>query len=397
MRKGRLFNTKENTRMQKDKRLTTICKTATVFLCLFFCADQTFQSDAGGVESSHILDPICAGAATVIDLGVEPTEEEIQDYVVNSWKRPGSLVMARVNDSVNVRLEPDENSQRVGKLYKDCAGYIIQYTDTWTKISSGELVGWVRNDYLSFGEDAQKEAEDVGVYLATVNTQTLRVRMEASTDSGVVGLVAEGDVYQVVNAEDDWVVIDFEGDSGYINTEYVDMEFCLDSGETMEQIEERERAEEAARTAARAAAAAASSSSSSSSSLSSYNTTTATTTTNYGSYAAEASDVQLLGALIQCEAGNQSYEGKLAVGAVVMNRVRSSAYPGTIYSVIFASGQFTPAGNGKVDQRLCQGVNASCLQAAQEAINGVSNVGTATHFRRAGSHDGIVIGGHVFW
>ena len=105
----------------------------------------------------------------------------------------------------------------------------------------------------------------------------------------------------------------------------------------------------------------------------------------------------LLGALIQCEAGNQPYEGKVAVGAVVMNRLRSGAYPNTLYGVIYASHQFSPAGCGALDRRIAKGVDNSCLQAAQEALNGYSNVGNATHFRRTGAHDGIVIAGHVFW
>lgn len=80
-----------------------------------------------------------------------------------------------------------------------------------------------------------------------------------------------------------------------------------------------------------------------------------------------------------------------------MNRVRSGGYPNTISEVIYASGQFPPARNGAVERKIEKGVKASCLQAAQEAISGVSNVGTATHFRRAGNHDGIVVGSHVFW
>ncbi len=85
------------------------------------------------------------------------------------------------------------------------------------------------------------------------------------------------------------------------------------------------------------------------------------------------------------------------MGAVVMNPVRSGAYPSTLYGVIYASGQFSPAGSGKVDARIAKGVKSSCLKAATEALNGVSNVGSATHFRRTGSHAGIEIGGHVFW
>lgn len=119
---------------------------------------------------------------------------------------------------------------------------------------------------------------------------------------------------------------------------------------------------------------------------------------NYGEYTTDADTTQLLAALIQCEAGCESYEGQLAVGAVVMNRVRSGAYPSSIHGVIYASGQFTPALNGKVNTVYESGrISASCVQAAQEAISGVSNVGDMTHFRRNNGRDGLVIGNHVFY
>ena len=107
----------------------------------------------------------------------------------------------------------------------------------------------------------------------------------------------------------------------------------------------------------------------------------------------------LLAALIQCEAGGESYEGQLAVGAVVMNRVRSGAYPDNVYGVIYASGQFTPALNGKVDQVYLSGrIRESCIKAAEEAIAGNTNVGAACHFRRDnGTRDGVVIGHQVFF
>ncbi len=109
-------------------------------------------------------------------------------------------------------------------------------------------------------------------------------------------------------------------------------------------------------------------------------------------------EVKLLAALIQCEAGGECYEGQVAVGAVVMNRVADPRFPETISEVIYQSGQFTPVKHGKVDRVLASGnIYESCLQAAREAISGVSNVGTATRFRRGTRADGIVIQHHVFY
>ena len=116
-----------------------------------------------------------------------------------------------------------------------------------------------------------------------------------------------------------------------------------------------------------------------------------------GPVAVGATDETLLAALVYCEAGNQPYEGQLAVASVVMNRVRSGAYPNTVAGVIYASGQFTPAMNGKVAMQLQKGVPDICLQAAQAAIGGATNVGMATHFRRWTGQEGLVIGAHVFY
>ena len=119
----------------------------------------------------------------------------------------------------------------------------------------------------------------------------------------------------------------------------------------------------------------------------------------YGELNLTQAELDMLTAMIYCEARGESYEGQLAVGAVVMNRVRNGRYPNTIADVIYAPGQF-PYAAAKIHEVMARGVKASCLQAAQEAINGASNVGSFTHFKSArsavaGAH--IVIGGHVFY
>ncbi len=108
------------------------------------------------------------------------------------------------------------------------------------------------------------------------------------------------------------------------------------------------------------------------------------------------SDLDLLAALIYCEAGNQSREGMVAVGAVVMNRVASSSFPNSISEVIYQSGQFTPASSGTLSQALANGVPSSCYEAAQAAMNGENPVGDALYFN-AGSGQGMQIGDHQFY
>ena len=195
---------------------------------------------------------------------------------------------------------------------------------------------------------------------------------------------------------DGWVAVDYGGKTGYVSADYVDVSFEVDFGETLEQVEERRKVEQKQEEALEKAAA--------EKVLKKENKkdgqkkTEKSDAETLKAAVASVEDSILLAALIQCEAGDEPYEGQVAVGAVVMNRVKSGAYPNAIKDVIYASGQFTPAGSGRVARVIASGkLKQSCLQAAQEAMAGVSPVGAATHFRRAGSREGIVIGNHVFW
>lgn len=111
---------------------------------------------------------------------------------------------------------------------------------------------------------------------------------------------------------------------------------------------------------------------------------------------ASADDVSLLAALIFCEAGNQSRDGKVAVGAVVMHRVASSSFANTIQGVIYQSGQFTPAYSGSLAAALAGGVPSDCYEAAQAALNGEDPVPGALYFN-TGSGKGVKIGDHQFY
>lgn len=115
------------------------------------------------------------------------------------------------------------------------------------------------------------------------------------------------------------------------------------------------------------------------------------------SYVPQDSDAYLLGAIIQCEADGESYDGKLAVGSVVLNRVKSSYFPNTVAGVIYQSGQFSPVTSGRLAYRLEAGVNSTCLQAAQDVLNGNITVSCLYFCANNGIISGTVIGNHVFY
>lgn len=110
-------------------------------------------------------------------------------------------------------------------------------------------------------------------------------------------------------------------------------------------------------------------------------------------------DRRLLANLIYCEAGGEPYEGQVAVGSVVINRVLSSKYPDTVVGVIYQSGQFSPVASGRLDLALATDkATDSCYRAADAAMSGISNVGNCVYFRTPiEGLTGINIGGHVFY
>lgn len=110
-------------------------------------------------------------------------------------------------------------------------------------------------------------------------------------------------------------------------------------------------------------------------------------------------DRLMLATIIYCEAGGEPYAGKLAVGAVVINRLLSSIYPDTVAGVIYQRKQFSPVGSGRFELALTNGkATQSCYQAADEAMQGNTNVGNCVYFRTPiEGLTGISIGGHIFY
>ena len=104
---------------------------------------------------------------------------------------------------------------------------------------------------------------------------------------------------------------------------------------------------------------------------------------------------ELMASIIYCEAGNQPYEGQVAVGAVIMNRVKSGSYPDSIEAVIYQSGQFGPAATGWLNRvRSSKGYSQTALQAAVDSLNGSNPIGNCLYFDQGGS--GMKIGAHYF-
>ena len=343
--------------------------------------DVSAEGQAEG-EADVDVETVDVEAADATETTLSAEEQEWQDKL-----------MADVKDFLYVRAKADADSDIVGKLYKGDRALIKKQGGEWTKIASGSVNGYVKNEYCVFGQEAYAYAKKHCDTVAKVTIDGLRVRRSPAEDAGVVKTVVTGDKFKVnkkANKTDGWVAIKVDSDTCYVSADYVTLSLDTGKAVTLEEEAAAQKAEEEKKAAAAQTA--------SSSSSSSNGQTTTTSTTQNTSLAASADEETLLAALVQCEAGGQGVQCMTAVGAVVVNRVRSGSYPSSIYNVIYQRGQFGPASSGRLESRLASGVSSSARQAARAALSGSDPTGGAKSFKLASSgHAGVVIGPIVFY
>lgn len=199
-----------------------------------------------------------AGIATALEAYEENTvnaEVKIKEYLDTAATNK-NLCIAKVNNYVNVRKGPSENDEVVGKLYDKSAGQVLEEVDGWYKISSGSIKeGYVKKEFVVVGAEAEELAKKVGTRLATVITQTLRVREDATTESAILGLVPEGEELVVEEEKEGWVKVSIEEGNGWVSIDYVTLRTDYVQAESKEEEEARLAREEAERRAAQEAAA----------------------------------------------------------------------------------------------------------------------------------------------
>ena len=155
----------------------------------------------------------------------------------------GELAFAQCEEYINIRQEPDENSEVVAKIYNDNAATIISKTGDWYQITSGNAFGYVKADYLVTGDEASAIAEKVQYHIARIHPAELYIRSEKSEESTAVGSVHQADEVDAVSYDNGaWIqIVADDGTKGYINAYYADYLTCYPVAETLEEEEDRLR------------------------------------------------------------------------------------------------------------------------------------------------------------
>lgn len=305
---------------------------------------------------------ILGSVLTLTVIMAAPVKAETKEETILNKTDWSTMAAANVEGYANIRSEANADSGIVGVLMPGYAVTVTEKGDEWSKISSNGVEGYIKNEYLVFGEEAKAHYRNMCGITGVVQADSLRVREAASTDSAQVGTLTQNGEVSVFGEEADWYQIQYSGSSAYVHADYVTLSEELKGAVSMEE----------------------------------YQASQAVSAGSSSVISADSNDVAMLAALIECEAGGESYTGMVAVGAVVVNRVNSGSFPNSISGVIYQSGQFTPVATGTFQSVLARGARSDCYAAAQAALAGESPVGGCLYFN-SGYGSGIQIGYQHFY
>ena len=296
-------------------------------------------------------------------------------------------------DMLDIHAEANTASAVVGQVMEDGHVAILAKYNDWVQIQAGEIAGWVPAENLVETEISNEEA-------VAANEQVIAERTGATASEDE--FFAEEEVQQ-----DETAALQAEASKAAQN-EIEEVQAAEEAARIEAEAQAKAAAEEAARLEAEAQAKAAAEEAArleaeAQAKAAAEEAARIAAEAQQAALAAQtaavsAEELKLLANIIYCEAGSESYVGKVAVGNVIMNRVKSASQPNTITEVVYAKGQFSPVRNGSLQRALSSDkADAACYQAAIEALAGAQPVGGKLFFRRNNGRSGQVIGHHVFY
>ena len=326
-------------------------------------------------------------------------------------------------DMLDIHAEANTASAVIGQVMEDGHVAILAKYNDWVQIQAGEIAGWVPAENLVETEISNEEAVAANEQViaertgATASEDEFFAEEEVQQDE-TAALQAEAseaaqNEIEEVQAAEEAARIEAEAQAKAAAEEAAQLEAeaqaktAAEEAARLEAEAQAKAAEEAARIEAEAQAKAAAEEAArieaEAQAKAAEEAARLAAEAQQAALAAQTAaisteELKLLANIIYCEAGSESYVGKVAVGNVIMNRVKSASQPNTITEVVYAKGQFSPVRNGSLQRALSSDkADAACYQAAIEALAGAQPVGGKLFFRRNNGRSGQVIGHHVFY
>ena len=322
----------------KERMRRILCCMGTAGVMTVMMAVPAMAADV--TEDDQNIEVVQEAEQTVDEADVQDESEvqeetEVQEEAQAEDAQDSSWsdkVAANVLTYANIREGADVSSQCIGRLPSGAVATVVGNDEGWMQVTSGEVNGYIREDLVVSGDEA-------------------RNLYEAMYGAGDISAEA--------------VTVDAEAEAAAAEAAARAVQVSAEA----EQPEQGQAAEETEADSSQAAAQ---------------------------EVSVSTSDLDLMAAIIECEAGGESYEGKVGVGAVIMNRIRSGEFPNTLSEVIYQSGQFEPTWTGKLSNVLSRGASEACYAAAQDVFAGANTIGDRLFFH-AGGGSGLTIGNQTFY
>lgn len=356
-------------------------------------SNASYTSDVARTANSSEIKDSALTSATSETIDNEKSEEILEvAEIVEAPPEPlySNIGISIAKEYVNIRKDPSTDSGVLGKLYRDSAAEILSTEGDWYYVESGSVKGYAKAEYIKTGLSDEELITNFSVQNIRVDVDGLNVREEPSTEAKKLTVVYQNETYPVIEITEEWIQIEIQDENlkGYVKEEMTELivDFKDAISKEEEQLILQLQAEERARQE------------------------TAIKYRDSVSYTEQ--DLKLLACLVHSEAGTQSYEGKLAVANVVLNRTKSSKYPDTMKEVIYQPGQFTVAKSGSLQKQLENFGNYSSksqklsIKAAKDALEGANNIGSRLYFHsyKAAVKKGydtknkcVKLEDHLFW
>lgn len=190
-------------------------------------------------NDSNVVTASAQGAPQTDDASQEPEQANEAAQTPTAAQTCGytNLGMSVISSgNLNIRQEASTDSEVVGILTNHNACELLEDAGDWYKVTSGKVTGYVNKQYLVTGDEAEAIAEQEIKTVATVNTETLNVRAEKSTEAAVLSQVGNSEAFTVNSVADGWVEISVDDSVGYISQDYVTLAQALPTAKTIEQV-----------------------------------------------------------------------------------------------------------------------------------------------------------------
>lgn len=222
-----------------------------LLICL---AAGIFAVNPMTADAAQISLALSGGISSSLDEAVTADSEmaEALDKAVKTTYT--GFCVAKVDDYANIRSEASEDGEIIGKLYNKSVGTVEAEENGWYLITSGNVHGYIKTDYVAILAEADALAAEAGTRVAKVITETLRVREEATTDSSILGLIPLGEELIVLEETDTFAKVDIEEGAGWVSKDYIELRTDYSYAESREEEQARLAKEEEARKAAQRAA-----------------------------------------------------------------------------------------------------------------------------------------------